>query len=139
MTTKLGPNLGKGFMSTRIQGNKWIYSFLAVVSLLITYLCIRLINQLGESFDLEAVIPHFKMTRQVIGIFIGLLSFVIVIKNSKAMKYLVEVYAELVKVIWADRDTVTKITVGLVVALSIVSGFFLIVDVGSRKILELIY
>jgi preprotein translocase subunit SecE len=48
------------------------------------------------------------------------------------------VYAELVKVTWPKKEDVMATTVGLVIALSIISGIFVLVDMGFRKLLELI-
>jgi preprotein translocase subunit SecE len=50
-----------------------------------------------------------------------------------------EVYSELVKVVWPDKDSIMKMTVGLVIAVSVISGIFVLVDFTFRKILELLY
>ena len=50
-----------------------------------------------------------------------------------------EVYAELTKVVWSDREVASKLTVGIVVGVSIISLIFLGFDVAFQKLLELIY
>jgi len=61
-----------------------------------------------------------------------------VTRNKSASEHLNDVYAELVKVTWPKKEDVMATTVGLVIALSIISGIFVLVDMGFRKLLELI-
>lgn len=121
------------------DGKKWINSLIAVIALLSGFVTIRFIEQMGEWFDLEAKVGNFLALTQGAGILVGVLTFVLIFKNTKASTMLKEVYAELVKVVWPDKDSVLKITVGLVIGLSIVSAIFVLVDFTVRKILELIY
>ena len=120
------------------DSKKWINSFVAIVSAISGIIDIRFSEQMGEWFDLEAKIPNFPITVQVVGILIGLVVFISITKNRNASSYMDEVYAELVKVVWPNKDEVIKITIGLLIALSIVSGIFVFIDFGFRKILELI-
>ena len=120
------------------DSKKWINSFVAIVSAISGIIVIRFSEQMGEWFDLEAKIPNFPITIQVVGILIGLVVFISITKNRNASSYMDEVYAELVKVVWPNKDEVIKITIGLLIALSIVSGIFVFIDFGFRKILELI-
>lgn len=121
------------------DGKKWINSFVMIVSILIGYVTIQFVEQLGEWFDLEAKIGNFMALTQGFGIAFGLLVFIGVSKNKKASSHMREVYEELVKVVWADKDAVVKITVGLVIGLSIVSGLFVLIDYFFQTILSLIY
>lgn len=121
------------------DGKKWINSLIAVIALIAGFITIRFVEQMGEWFDLEAKIGNFLAATQGIGILVGVLTFVLIFKNIKATSLLREVYGELVKVVWPDKDSVLKITVGLVIGLSIVSAIFVLVDFTVRKILELIY
>lgn len=126
-------------MAAKQENNKWINSFIAILGVIVTYVGIKFFNQLGESFDLEAKIPRYEFAVQGIGILLGLLTFLIIFKSQKAMGHMREVYGELSKVVWADRDVVIRITIGLMIALSIISGIFVLVDFSFRKVLELIY
>ena len=121
------------------DGKKWINSLIAIISLLAGFVTIRFVEQMGEWFDLEAKVGSFLALTQGAGIVVGVLTFVIIFKNKKASTLLNEVYGELVKVVWPDKDSVLKITVGLVIGLGIVSAIFVLVDFVFRKILELIY
>lgn len=120
------------------DSKKWINSFLAVVSGICGLVVIRFFEQMGEWFDLEAKVPQFQIVTQVTGILVALIIFVSIIKNKGASEYLSEVYSELVKVVWPNKDDVMKTTVGLVFALSIISGLFVLVDFGVRKLLQII-
>ena len=121
------------------DSKKWINFFLALVSILVGFLVIRFTQQMGEWFDLEAKIPYFLGVTQGMGIVLGLAVFIGVQKNQEASKHLNQVYAELVKVIWPDSESVAKSTVGIVIGLSILSGIFVGVDYLFRAILNLIY
>lgn len=120
------------------DSKKWINSFVMMVSAISALIIIRFSEQMGEWFDLEAKIPNFPITVQVVGIVFGLVVFFAIKGNKNASSYMDEVYAELVKVVWPNKDEVLKITVGLLIALSLVSGLFVLIDFGFRKILELI-
>lgn len=121
------------------DSKKWINSFIAIISVIAGYVTIRFVEQLGEWFDLEARIPNFLLTTQGLGILVGVVVFLSIFKNKNASTHLNEVYAELVKVVWPDKDSILKMTMGLVVALSIVSGFFVLVDFLFREFLQLLY
>ncbi|MDD0854900.1 preprotein translocase subunit SecE [Halobacteriovorax sp. GB3] len=118
---------------------KWINAFVAIMGILTGYITIAFVSKMGEWFDLEAKVPNFLAVTQGAGIVVGLIVFMGVIKNVKASVHMGEVYDELVKVNWADKDAVVKITVGLVIGLSIVSSVFVLVDFTFRKVLNLIF
>lgn len=121
------------------DGKKWINAFIALCSILFGYVIIRFLFQMGEWFDLEAKITYFLGISQGIGVVMGLIAFVVIIKNKKAMTYLNEVYGELVKVVWPERDTIFKQAIGIMIGLAACSAVFLVVDLLSRKILTLFY
>ena len=121
------------------NSKKWINSFVAILAVLFAFISIRFFEQLSEWFDLEAQITSFKMLKQVLGIALGVLAFAITTKNKKAMIHMEEVYAELQKVIWPEKNTVLKLTIGIIIAVSIVSGLFVFLDFIFQKLLELTY
>lgn len=121
------------------DGKKWINAFVAIISILAGFVTIRFAGQLSEWFDLEAKVSNFLALSQGLGILIGLVTFIGILKNKNASTHMQEVYSELVKVVWPDKDSVLKMTVGLVVAVSIISGIFVLIDFTFRKILELVY
>lgn len=120
------------------DSQKWINSFLAIVSGICGFVVIRFFHQMSEWFDLEAKIPQFQIVVQVVGILVGLIVFISIIKNKSASEHLSGVYSELVKVVWPNKDDVLKTTIGLIFALSIISGIFVLVDFGVRKLLNII-
>lgn len=121
------------------DNQKWINGLVAVFALIIGFIVIRFSETMGEWFDLEAKIPSFALVIQGLGILVGIIFFVMIIRSKGAYTHLQEVYAELTKVIWPDKDSILKITVGLVISLSIVSGFFVLVDYAFNSILNLLY
>lgn len=121
------------------DGKKWINSFVAVVSIIAGFLTIRFIQQLSEWFDLEAKVNNFLLVSQAIGVAVGLALFIGIFRSKSASSHLSEVYDELVKVVWPDRDTIFKVTIGIVISLAIVSAIFVGVDYLFRAILDLFY
>ncbi len=118
---------------------KWINAFIAFCSILLAFILIRFVLQLGEWFDLEAKIQYFRGVAQGIGIVAGLILFLVVSKNEKAKNFLDEVYGELLKVVWPDQDSVVKMTIGIVIGISIVSSILVFMDYIFRSLLGLLY
>ncbi len=121
------------------DGKKWINSFLAIISLIVGFVTIRFIEQMSEWFELEAKISNFHMGTQVLGVVIGFATFVYGAKSGKVMGHLKEVFGELVKVIWPDKDSVVKVTIGIIIGLIITSGIFVGVDYAIQSLLKLVY
>ncbi|MBL6990742.1 MAG: preprotein translocase subunit SecE [Bacteriovoracaceae bacterium] len=121
------------------DNKKWINAFIAIVSIIVGFVFIRFMGQMGEWFDLESKIRYYLVLTQVSGALIGLVTFIVIQKRKDAMTYLNEVYGELVKVVWPGSDSVVKLTVGIIIGLSITSLIFVLVDFAFRKILALIY
>lgn len=117
---------------------KWINAFVMLCSILVGYIWIQFIFQLGEWFDLESQIKFFLAIAQGSGILVGIITFFIILKNQKSSRYLTEVYEELVKVVWPENDVVLKLTVGIVIAVSIISGILLFIDFIAGELLSLI-
>ena len=121
------------------DNKKWVFGFVAIVSLIVTFVSISFFAQMSEWFDLEAKIGNFTVVNQVVGILVGLATFITINKHPKSSSVLQEVYSELVKVVWPDRDGVTKLTIGIVIGLVVASAVFLVIDLNFGKILSLIY
>ncbi len=118
---------------------KWLNAFLALASVVIGFVMMRLCTQLGDWFDLEAKIPNFSLVVQAVGVLVGLTVFIVAVKHQQLMNYLDEVYSELVKVIWPEQDSTIKLTIGIIVGTTVVSGIFVLVDFIFSKLLSLIY
>lgn len=118
---------------------KWLNAFKALCGALLAFVSIRLFYQLNEWFDLEAKIPSFTGVAQGTGVLIGVAVFVILAKNKKATIYFSEVYGELIKVVWPEKDGVSRLTVGILIGVAIVSGILVLVDYLFRLLLSFIY
>lgn len=127
-----------GYLSAK-NGKKWVNSFVAVNSVLFGFIIMRFLEQLSEWFDLEASIASFAVLKQVLGVLLGLAFYFFITKSKKAVSHMDEVYNELQKVIWPEKNTVLKLTIGIMIAVSIVSGIFVLLDFTFQKLLELTY
>ena len=121
------------------DSHKWIRSFIAICSVILGYVVIQFVGQLSIWFNLEASIPNFLAFQQGLGILVGLGFFIFLMKHPKSMNHIQEVYGELLKVVWPDRETVVRITIGIIIGVSILSGIFLLVDYLTRQLLQLLY
>lgn len=121
------------------DSKKWINSFVAIISIIAGFLAIRFTLQMSEWFDLEAKVNNFILISQGIGVVVGLSVFIGIFKSKNTSALLSEVYDELVKVVWPDKDTIFKVTVGIVISLAIVSAIFVGVDYMFRALLDLFY
>ncbi len=118
---------------------KWINTFVISCAVIFGYICIRFFLQLGDWFDLESKIPYFVNSTHAMGVVFGIGSLLFVKNNQKSLQYFSEVYGELVKVVWPDKDAILKLTIGIIIALTIVSGILLFVDYIFNLLLNLIY
>ena len=121
------------------DSKKWINSFVALCSILIGFMAIRFLQQMGEWFDLEAKVGNFVFLVQGVGVVAGVVTFFSIFRSKPSASHLQEVYDELVKVVWPDKDSVVKVTIGIIIGLAIVSVLFVGVDWMFREILQLLY
>ncbi len=121
------------------DANKWISTFLVILVGICGTVVYAFIEQMGAWFDLEAKVNNFKVIAQFASLLVALITFIFCVRNTKVMAYLNEVYAEVLKVVWPDRDSTVKLTIGIVVALTIVAIFFGIIDFIFSKVLGFFY
>ncbi len=121
------------------DSSKWINALVALAALLSGFIVTKFVDQIGIWFDLEAKISSFPVASQAAGVIVGLLVFIITLKNKYTSTYLQDVYNELLKVVWPSKDQTVKMTIGLVIALIAVAGIFVFVDFVFKKILSFIY
>lgn len=121
------------------DSHKWINAFVAIISVLVGFITIRFLAFTGEWFELEARIQYFLIITQGLGIVAGLGTFLWIKKHKTSSEHLQEVYAELVRVVWPDKDTVIKLSIGIMIGVGIVSGILIFIDFISRELLSLIY
>ena len=121
------------------DAKKWINSFVAICCIIICYASIAFWGQLGEWFDLEAKVKYFEGIGQGVGILSGLVAFVFFTRKPASANLMQEVYEELTKVVWPDRETVVRITIIVIIGVGILSSVFVGVDYLFMQLLEQIY
>ena len=121
------------------DSKKWVNALVAVGALILANVLIRLLYQVSEWTDLEAKVENFQVMAQLVGITVGLAVFIIVLKNQGTYRYLIEVYGELTKVIWPDKDSTLKLTVSIVIGVVISAVFLGLIDFGIKELLEFFY
>ena len=124
---------------SRPEGKKWINTGVAGAAILVGYVFLAFIEQMGAWFELESKVRFFRAYAQGGAVVIGLISFVITIRHSKSAQFLGEVFQELVKVIWPDKTETVRHTVGIIIGVTI-AGFVLgLFDFGASKLLSLLH
>ena len=121
------------------DSKKWVNALVAVGALILANVLIRLLYQVSEWTDLEAKVENFQLVAQLVGITVGLVVFIIVLKNQGTYRYLIEVYGELTKVVWPDKDSTLKLTVSIVIGVVIAAVFLGLIDFGIKELLEFFY
>ena len=121
------------------DSKKWVNALVAVGALTLANVLIRLLYQVSEWTDLEAKVENVQLMAQLVGITVGLAVFIIVLKNPGTYRYLIEVYGELTKVIWPDKDSTLKLTVSIVIGVVISAVFLGLIDFGIKELLEFFY
>lgn len=122
------------------DSRKWISLLVAIAGAVVGYSVFKLTGQLGSWFDLEAKIGgNFQLIAQALGFIFGAGTAFYLFANKKTSTYLNEVYSEILKVVWPKKDQTVKMTIGIAIALVIVSAIFTVVDLIFTKLLELIY
>ena len=93
---------------------------------------------MSEWFLLESKVPYFFAISQAIGVIVGLVTFVVVTKNPKSAEFLKDVYEELLKVVWPDRNQTWKYTIVIMIAVTIMGFVFGLFDLGANFLLGLV-
>ena len=121
------------------SGRKWIQASVVLFGALMAYVSLAFIEQINGLWDLEAKVSNFSIMSNVIAFAVGLLTFVIIMKNEKASTFLDEVYVEFRKVVFPETDSTWRQTFGIMVGLSIVGFILWLVDIGSGWTLSQLY
>lgn len=126
-------------LQEKTTGNKWINATVAIGALLLGYIITQFVSQLGEWFDLEAKVQYFGGWAQGLGVAFGLVGFIVVTRNPVCIAYLQEVYGELTKVIWPEKEGVVKLTVGIIIGVVLLSVILSLIDLAARHLLGYLY
>lgn len=114
-------------VSSQDNGKKWIQTSVAITCMLVGYVLISFFETLSEWFELEAKIPNYTASSQVLAVLIAGGVFVYIMRNPKTSTFLSEVYQETLKVVWPDKNETVRHTVGIMIGVTIVGfilGFF---------------
>jgi preprotein translocase subunit SecE len=121
------------------DSNRFMSTAFVLLAVLFGYLMYSLVDQFNDWFDLEVYISNYVAIKTASVVALSLLFFFVLNKNKSAKTYTQEVFGELFKVVWPDKDSVTKLTVGIVIAVVICSAILVLVDFLVQKLLGLLY
>lgn len=120
------------------EGKKWIQAAVAVVCVLVVYVLISFFEKLAEWFALETMIPNFYGITQVISVLVGIGIFFGIIKNPKSSDFLENVYNEVLKVVWPNKQQTWRHTVVIMIAVTIFGFIFGFFDFAANYLLGLV-
>ena len=120
------------------EGKKWIQTTVAVTCILLAYVLISFFEKMAEWFALETKIPYFFGVSQAISVVIGLATYVTIFKNPKSSEFLTNVYQEVMKVVWPDRQQTWRHTFVIMIAVCIMGFIFGFFDFGANFLLGLV-
>lgn len=120
------------------DGKKWIQTTVAVTCILVVYVLISFFEKLAEWFALETMIPYFFGITQVVSVVIGLAAYITVFRNPKSSEFLTNVYQEVMKVVWPDKQQTWRHTFVIMVAVTIMGFVFGFFDFAANFLLGLV-
>jgi len=120
------------------DGKKWIQTTVAITCILLVYVLISFFEKLAEWFALETMIPYFFGITQFVSVVIGLTTYIAVFKNPKSNDFLTNVYQEVMKVVWPDKQQTWRHTIVIMIAVVIMGFVFGFFDFGANFLLGLV-
>ena len=120
------------------EGKKWIQTTVAVTCIMLVYVLISFFEKLAEWFALETMVPYYFGITQFVSVVIGLVAYIMVFKNSKSSEFLTNVYQEVVKVVWPDKQQTWRHTIVIMIAVTIMGFVFGFFDFGANFLLGLV-
>lgn len=120
------------------EGKKWIQTTVAITCILLTYVLISFFEKLAEWFTLETKIPYYFGISQAVAVLVGLTTYISVFKNPKSSEFLTNVYQEVMKVVWPDRQQTWRHTFVIMIAVVIMGFVFGFFDFGANFLLGLV-
>lgn len=120
------------------EGKKWIQTAVALVCILLVYVLISFFEKLAEWFALETVVPYYFGVTQFLAVVGGLITYIVIFKNPKSNDFLNNVYQEVLKVVWPDRQQTWRHTFVIMVAVCIMGFIFGFFDFGANFLLGLV-
>lgn len=120
------------------EGKKWIQTTVATTCILLVYVLISFFEKLAEWFALETKIPYYFGVTQFVAVLVGLAAYIAVFKNSKSSEFLTNVYQEVIKVVWPDKQQTWRHTFVIMIAVTIMGFVFGFFDFGANFLLGLV-
>ena len=120
------------------EGRKWIQSAVAVTCIFLSYVIISFLETLSDWFALESKIPFFEVGVTAFGVLAGLIYFILIFKNPKSDSFLKEVYHEVMKVAWPDKDQTWSATIKIMIGVAIMGVVFWFFDLGANFLFNLV-
>lgn len=120
------------------EGKKWIQASLAVVCIILGYVLISFFEKMAEWFALEAMIPSYSVISQVLSVLIAGGTYFYVMRTPKTAGFLDNVYQEIMKVVWPDRQQTWRHTIVIMIAVTIMGFVFGFFDFGANFLLSLV-
>ena len=125
-------------LATNDEGKKWIQTTVAITCILEVYVFINFFEKLSEWFALETMVPYYFGLTQVVSVLVGLATYIIVFKNPKSSEFLTNVYQEVLKVVWPDKQQTWRHTFVIMIAVTIMGFVFGFFDFGANFLLGLV-
>lgn|SRR5690606_7236667 len=120
------------------EGKKWIQASVAVACILLGYVLISFFEKMAEWFALETMIPYFYGISQALSVILGLVTYIVIMKNPKSSDFLTSVYQEVMKVVWPDTTQTWRHTFVIMIAVTIMGFVFGFFDFGANFLLGLV-
>ena len=120
------------------EGKKWIQTSIAVVCIILGYVLISFFEKLAEWFVLETIVPYYFGLTQVISVLVSIATYFYILKNPLSADFLTNVYQEVLKVVWPDRQQTWRHTFVILVAVTIFGFIFGFFDFGANYLLGLV-
>ena len=121
------------------EQRKWMNTAIALLSMIVGYVFMTFFGQLGEWFELESKISHYTFVVQGVAVVVGVETFVFISKYRQTADYIQEVFGELSKVVWPDKNSNVRHTIGIIIGVGIVGFLLGLFDFGVSRLLNLIY
>ena len=84
------------------------------------------------------MVPYYFGLTQVVSVLVGLATYIIVFKNPKSSEFLTNVYQEVLKVVWPDKQQTWRHTFVIMIAVTIMGFVFGFFDFGANFLLGLV-
>ncbi len=120
------------------EGKKWIQSVLAVICIMLGYIVNNLFEHLSTWFNLESKVPYYMVSTQVLSVVAGLVAYFVLLTNPRSSVFCSDVFQELTKVVWPDKNQTMKYAVVIMIAVTIIGFVFGFFDFSANYLLGLI-